>query len=151
MAAEEWRQCAEWLVRCQILPYDHKATRSDATAFDLAQALRDGVLLCHLLNTLKPSCIDMKDFSQRPQMSQFLCMKNIRTFLQTCTSTFGIKQADLFTPNDLFDVKDFRKVLDTLSKVSKSDISLSKYRGFLDQPPREPHEGYYNDLEVLAT
>lgn len=70
MAADEWRNCVEWLVGCQILPADHKATKPDATAFDLAQALRDGVLLCHLLNTLKPGCIDMKDFSSRPQMSQ---------------------------------------------------------------------------------
>ena len=75
MAAEEWRHCAEWLVRCQILPADHKATRPDATAFDLAQALRDGVVLCHLLNSLKPNCIDMKDFSSRPQMSQ-VCFRN---------------------------------------------------------------------------
>ncbi|RUS77444.1 hypothetical protein EGW08_014797, partial [Elysia chlorotica] len=148
------RQCAEWLVRCQILPSNHKATRPDATAFDLAQALRDGVLLCHLLNTLKPSCIDMKDFSQRPQMSQFLCMKNIRTFLQTCTSSFGIRQADLFTPNDLFDVKDFKKVLDTLSKVSKSEVSLSKYsendiedqEDIYDTVYQEDEEKIYDDL-----
>ncbi|GFN82805.1 transposase [Plakobranchus ocellatus] len=153
MAAEEWRLCADWLVRCQILPRDHKATRPDATAFDLAQSLRDGVLLCHLLNTLKPGCIDMKDFSSRPQMSQFLCMKNIRTFLQTCSSTFGIKQVDLFTPNDLFDVKDFKKVLDTLSKVSKSDISLSKYSGFPPDSKRasaEHDEDIYGNLQDLA-
>ena len=70
MAAEEWRQCVEWLVQCQILPSDHKATKRDGTAFDLAQALRDGVLICHLLNQLKPGSVDPKDFSPRPQMSQ---------------------------------------------------------------------------------
>ena len=41
---------------------------------------------------------------------QFLCMKNIRTFLQTCSKSFGLREADLFQPHDLFDVKDFRKV-----------------------------------------
>ncbi|KAK6978688.1 guanine nucleotide exchange factor VAV2, partial [Biomphalaria glabrata] len=127
MAADEWRNCVDWLVRCQILPPDHKATKHDATAFDLAQALRDGVLLCHLLNTLQPGCLDMKDFSSRPQMSQFLCMKNIRTFLQTCSTVFGLNPHDLFKPNDLFDVKDFKKVLDTLSQLSKSELAQRKF------------------------
>lgn len=68
--ADEWRQCANWLVRCHILPDDHKTTGPDASAFDLAQALRDGVLICHLLNNLSPNVVDLKDFSPRPQLSQ---------------------------------------------------------------------------------
>jgi guanine nucleotide exchange factor VAV len=70
MAEDEWRQCANWLVRCRILPDDHKTTNPDASAFDLAQALRDGVLICHLLNNLGPNAVDLKDFSPRPQLSQ---------------------------------------------------------------------------------
>lgn len=70
MASEEWQQCANWLVRCKILPEDHRATLPDAAAFDLAQALRDGVLICHLLNNLSPGAVDLKDFSPRPQLSQ---------------------------------------------------------------------------------
>ncbi|KAH9514596.1 Guanine nucleotide exchange factor vav3, partial [Bulinus truncatus] len=147
MAADEWRNCVDWLVRCQILSPDHKATKHDATAFDLAQALRDGVLLCHLLNTLQPGCVDMKDFSSRPQMSQFLCMKNIRTFLQTCTTVFGLDQRDLFKPNDLFDVKDFKKVLDTLSQLSKSDLSQKKFCGF---PPDSKHEDAEQDGDIYG-
>ncbi|XP_033731899.1 protein vav-like isoform X2 [Pecten maximus] len=130
MASEEWQQCANWLVRCKILPEDHRATLPDAEIFDLAQALRDGVLICHLLNNLKPACVDVKDFSPRPQLSQFLCLKNIRTFLQTCKKVFGLRDADLFEPPDLFDVKDFRKVLMTLSHLSKTDIAQSRYSGF---------------------
>ena len=72
MAADEWRLCVNWLVQCKILPDDHRATHSEAQAFDLAQALRDGVLLCHLLNALKPYCVDPKDFSPRPQLSQVI-------------------------------------------------------------------------------
>ena len=77
MAAEaEWRQCLEWLVQCQVLPYDHKANRPDGTAFDLAQALRDGVLICHLLNQLSPNSVDSKDFNPRPQMSQVCVLED---------------------------------------------------------------------------
>ncbi|KAJ8300453.1 hypothetical protein KUTeg_021972 [Tegillarca granosa] len=127
MASDEWRMCVDWLVQCRILPEDHRATRPESEAFDLAQALRDGVLICHLLNNISPGIVDAKDFSARPQLSQFLCLKNIRTFLQTCKREFGLRDHDLFDPPDLFDVKDFRKVLHTLSKLSKTEIAQSKF------------------------
>lgn len=41
---------------------------------------------------------------------QFLCLKNIRTFLTSCCDVFGIKKSDLFEAFDLFDVRDFGKV-----------------------------------------
>ncbi|XP_053380469.1 proto-oncogene vav-like isoform X3 [Mercenaria mercenaria] len=152
MAADEWRLCVNWLVQCKILPDDHRATHSEAQAFDLAQALRDGVLLCHLLNALKAYSVDVKDFSPRPQLSQFLCLKNIRTFLVTCEKVFKIDSRDLFEPPDLFDVKNFRKVLHTLSKLSKTDIAQKKgIRGF---PPHndnaEPEEDIYGNLSDMA-
>ncbi|XP_076454946.1 guanine nucleotide exchange factor VAV2-like isoform X2 [Babylonia areolata] len=153
MAAEEWRQCVDWLVQCQILPSDHKATSRDSTAFDLAQALRDGVLICHLLNQLCPGSVDPKDFSPRPQMSQFLCLKNIRTFLHACSKTFGLREHELFDPHDLFDVKDFRKILEVLSKLSKSERAQQKYRCFGPQASGRVDTSdrpYYNDLERLA-
>ncbi|KAK3088015.1 hypothetical protein FSP39_013478 [Pinctada imbricata] len=150
MASDEWRQCAEWLVRCRILPDDHKATHSDASAFDLAQTLRDGVLICHLLNNLVPGAVDSKDFSPRPQLSQFICIKNIRAFLQSCKTKFGLKDADLFDPPDLFDVKDFRRVIQTLSKLSKTPLAQSKVSGFPDQaPPRPPRRTVTDDEEDI--
>ncbi|XP_078325478.1 guanine nucleotide exchange factor VAV3-like isoform X4 [Crassostrea virginica] len=150
MATDEWRHCADWLVRCNILPEEHRATQADASAFDLAQALRDGVLICHLLNNLSPNSVDLKDFSQRPQLSQFLCLKNIRTFLQTCQSVFHLSASDLFDPLDLFEVKDFRKVLSTLSKLSKTPIARRKCSGFKAPSSRSCDHEYYNSLEDLA-
>lgn len=41
---------------------------------------------------------------------QFLCLKNIRTFLSTCCEKFGLRKSELFEVFDLFDVKDFGKV-----------------------------------------
>jgi len=52
MAQEDWQLCVEWLLRCQILPSDHKLVQSHAQVFDLAQFIRDGVVLCHVLNHL---------------------------------------------------------------------------------------------------
>ena len=67
---DDWKLCVEWLVRGEILTPDHRLAKDDAQVFELAQFIRDGVLLCHLLNHLCPGCISSKDFSQRPQMSQ---------------------------------------------------------------------------------
>ena len=60
--------------------------------FDLSFLFhRDGVLLCHLAIRLDPESIDMKAVNLRPQMAQFLCLKNIRLFLKACSTSFGIK------------------------------------------------------------
>uniref|UniRef100_A0A7N6B5U1 Vav guanine nucleotide exchange factor 3 n=1 Tax=Anabas testudineus TaxID=64144 RepID=A0A7N6B5U1_ANATE len=107
---EYWRQCALWLINCKVLPANHRVTWDSAQVFDLAQTLRDGVLLCHLLNNLKSQSINLKEINLRPQMSQFLCLKNIRTFLAACSETFGMKKSELFEAFDLFDVRDFGKV-----------------------------------------
>ncbi|KAH7977581.1 hypothetical protein HPB49_002668 [Dermacentor silvarum] len=50
----------------------------------------------------------------------FLCLKNIRTFLQTCKNVFNLSNSDLFEPNMLFEYGDFRKVLHTLAVLSRS-------------------------------
>ena len=71
MATHTWRDCARWLVECGVLPSDHKITKPEAELFDLGQTLRDGVILCHLLNHIKPGSIDTLELSNiRSQTSQ---------------------------------------------------------------------------------
>uniref|UniRef100_A0AAR2KVP9 Vav 3 guanine nucleotide exchange factor b n=1 Tax=Pygocentrus nattereri TaxID=42514 RepID=A0AAR2KVP9_PYGNA len=106
---EYWRQCSVWLIDCRVLPPTHRVRTDWAQVFDLAQTLRDGVLLCQLLNNLRANTINLKEINLRPQMSQFLCLKNIRTFLSSCCEAFGMKKSELFDAFDLFDVRDFGK------------------------------------------
>ncbi|EHB17307.1 Guanine nucleotide exchange factor VAV3 [Heterocephalus glaber] len=54
-----------WLIHCKVLPANHRVTWESAQVFDLAQTLRDGVLLRPLLNNLK-------EINLRPQMSQVI-------------------------------------------------------------------------------
>lgn len=63
--AEEWQLCLEWLQACKVLPPEF----AGRDVLDFAQCLRDGVLLCQLITTLKPN-IEPKEYSLRPQMSQ---------------------------------------------------------------------------------
>ncbi|XP_063810174.1 proto-oncogene vav [Pseudophryne corroboree] len=132
---ELWRHCARWLIDCRVLPPNHRVTWDTAQVCDLAQALRDGVLLCQLLNNLMPHIVNLSEINVRPQMSQFLCLKNIRTFLSTCTEKFGMRRADLFEAFDLFDVRDFGKVINTLSMLSWTPIALNK--GLLPFPTED--------------
>ncbi|XP_041718157.1 guanine nucleotide exchange factor VAV3 isoform X1 [Coregonus clupeaformis] len=147
---EYWRQCALWLINCKVLPLNHRVTWESAQVFDLAQTLRDGVLLCQLLNNLRPQSINLKEINLRPQMSQFLCLKNIRTFLSACCEMFGMKKSELFEAFDLFDVRDFGKVMDTLSKLSRTTISeQTGIKAFPSEESLEEDEDIYNHLEDL--
>lgn len=65
-----WRECVAWLTTCKAIPVDHKANWPEAEIRVLALTLRDGVILCNLLNTIDPNALDMKDFNRKPQMAQ---------------------------------------------------------------------------------
>ncbi|XP_061657099.1 guanine nucleotide exchange factor VAV2 isoform X7 [Syngnathoides biaculeatus] len=148
---EEWRQCGRWLIDCKVLPQNHRVVWPSAAVFDLAQALRDGVLLCQMLHNLSPGSVDLKEINFRPQMSQFLCLKNIRTFLKICHDKFGLRNSELFDPFDLFDVRDFGKVISTLSRISHHSIAQIKgIRSFPTEDTALNEDDVYRSLEELA-
>ncbi|XP_051158628.1 protein vav isoform X2 [Leptopilina boulardi] len=145
-----WRECSSWLIRCGALRADHRANWPNATARDLAYILRDGVLLCNLLNILDSGCIDMKDVNQKPQMAQFLCLRNIKVFLSTCFQIFNIAESDLFEARMLFDLTNFHKVLCTLSSLSNSPrLRLKGIPGFVVKKGRS-QEDIYKDLQSVG-
>lgn len=72
MANGGWRECANWLTRCGAIRADHKVNWPESTVDDLAHTLRDGVILCNLLNILVPECLGTKDIHQKPQMAQVI-------------------------------------------------------------------------------
>ena len=65
-----WRQAVEWLTAFGVLPADHRCCSPDSKLIDLLYTLRDGVLLCHLLNKIDPTSLDFRDVSLKPQMAQ---------------------------------------------------------------------------------
>lgn len=70
MEDELWRQCVRWLIEVGVLPRQHRTTFQHAQIFDLAQTLRDGVVLCNLLNVIKPGSVNLSNINIRPQMLQ---------------------------------------------------------------------------------
>ncbi|CAD5116038.1 DgyrCDS4971 [Dimorphilus gyrociliatus] len=118
VTGDEWRKCVSWLIRCKLISDDHRVNASDQVC-EFVHLLRDGVILCNLCNVLSPESIPSKNFSQRPNNSQFLSVKNIKAFIQACNE-FDLNPDDIFMPNDLYELEDIGKVLRTLSKLSRS-------------------------------
>ena len=155
MSEHLWKQCARWLCALEVLPSDHRVVQQDTRIEDLAYTLRDGVVLCHILATIDPSSINLKEVNQRPQMARFLCLKNIRIFLSTCNTYFHLKESELFEPSMLYDYTDFERVLTTISRLSK----CSKVKQLTNKPGfparstihKEPsEEQIYQKLEDLV-
>lgn len=50
---------------------------------------------------------------------QFLCLQNIRIFIECCRNHFQLKENELFECGMLYDLTNFHRVLITLSKLSQ--------------------------------
>ncbi|XP_036276367.1 guanine nucleotide exchange factor VAV2, partial [Pipistrellus kuhlii] len=87
-----------------------------------------------------------------PSLSpQFLCLKNIRTFLKVCHDKFGLRNSELFDPFDLFDVRDFGKVISAVSRLSLHNVAQNKgIRPFPSEETAENDDDVYRSLEELA-
>ncbi|XP_071821638.1 guanine nucleotide exchange factor VAV3-like isoform X2 [Apostichopus japonicus] len=126
---DDWKKAAQWLLQLGVVMPDHRIMSTSADTIDLLMNLRDGVLLCQLLNHLHPRAVNLLEinYSQgRTQMSQFLCIRNIRIFLQACSTVFNIGQEDLFEPMWLYEATNFKMVLQTLSKLSNTRFAIDK-------------------------
>jgi guanine nucleotide exchange factor VAV len=85
---------------------------------------------------MKPDCVE--DWSPRPLM-QHSYLRNIAAFLQACKKHFNLQ--DLFVESDLYEVDNFKKVMQVLSRLSHSPEALSL--GWVPFPRKEHHK-YYN-------
>eukprot|EP01084_Bolivina_argentea_P097334 174983_1 len=73
---------------------------------DLGSCLKDGALLCKVINAVKPGTIKRINTSKMP----FKQMENISIFLRACR-TLGVPEYSLFETVDLFEEKDLSIVI----------------------------------------
>eukprot|EP00794_Sanderia_malayensis_P005251 gene5251-5915_t len=71
-------------------------------------ALKDGRILCRLINALNPS--KPVKFNNKDKLMPFKMMENIGQFLQGC-EVYGCKAADLFQTADLYDNQNMHQVI----------------------------------------
>jgi len=76
---------------------------------EFADLLRDGALLCELINKLQPGTVKKINTLKAP----FKQRENIELYLKGCES-YGLKTQDLFQVNDLYENKNLYMVVDNL-------------------------------------
>uniref|UniRef100_A0A8C7UL18 Rho guanine nucleotide exchange factor 7 n=1 Tax=Oncorhynchus mykiss TaxID=8022 RepID=A0A8C7UL18_ONCMY len=110
-------QTVTWLITLGVLE-SPKKTISDPEAF-LQTSLKDGVVLCRLLERLSPGSMDK--IYQEPK-NDGECLSNIKEFLKGCTSF----RVELFEPSDLLLGLNFSKILSSLVALNKvtADIGV---------------------------
>ncbi|XP_078575324.1 calponin-3-like isoform X1 [Branchiostoma floridae x Branchiostoma japonicum] len=88
------------------------------------EAMKDGTLLCNLINKLEPGSVKKIKTSKVP----FMQMENISQFLQAA-ERYGLKRTDLFQTVDLYEGKGMNAVLDCLLALA----SQAKTKGVVTQ------------------
>uniref|UniRef100_A0A8C4T2S8 Calponin-homology (CH) domain-containing protein n=1 Tax=Erpetoichthys calabaricus TaxID=27687 RepID=A0A8C4T2S8_ERPCA len=98
----EWREHSD--VSCDVAFVEaqrwlEEVTRRTFGNNDFRAALEDGVLLCELVNKIKPGTIKKVNRLSTPIAG----LDNINVFLKAC-GKLGLKEAQLFHPGDLQDL-----------------------------------------------
>ena len=102
---------------------------------DFRKSLENGVVLCELLNVLRPGCI--RKINRLP--SKIAGIDNLNVFLQACSDAFSLQENQLFQVSDLEDLsekimsanqmadeqgKRIRRVLTTIFHLGKAATGL---------------------------
>ncbi|NXX92655.1 LRCH1 protein, partial [Centropus bengalensis] len=101
---------------------------------DLGSALMDGVVLCHLVNHVRPRSVGSIHVPSPavPKLSMAKCRRNVENFLDACRK-LGIPEADLCSPYDILqsDIRHIQKTVDTLLALGeKPPQSTSTFRSW---------------------
>ncbi|XP_012873590.1 PREDICTED: rho guanine nucleotide exchange factor 6 isoform X1 [Dipodomys ordii] len=104
-------QIVTWLISLGVLD-SPKKTICDPEEF-LMSSLKNGVVLCKLLNRLLPGSVEK--YCPEPQ-TEASCLSNINEFLKGCASL----QLEGFNPDDLYSGVNFSRVVTTLLAVNKA-------------------------------
>ena len=97
-----------------ILYYSNPRTSNDARR-SFAESLKNGQILCTLINTIKPGTIRTIGTSKMP----FKQMENISNFLKACR-TLGVPEHDLFETVDLYEQKDLGVVVTCIHALGRT-------------------------------
>ena len=87
------------------------------------QVLKDGIILCKLINELNPRSIGKVSTMKQP----FLMMENISTFLDACVS-YGVRRGDLFQTVDLYERQNMVSVISGIYALGRK-AQTNGYRG----------------------
>merc|ERR1712107_896056 len=93
---------------------------------DFAEHLKDGSVLCSLINCLQPGSVKKINTLKAP----FKQRENIEMYLKACAN-YGLKEQDLFQVNDLYENKNLYMVVDNLYSLGVK-VSTENKRNFYE-------------------
>uniref|UniRef100_A0A8B9SNH5 Rho guanine nucleotide exchange factor 7 n=1 Tax=Anas platyrhynchos TaxID=8839 RepID=A0A8B9SNH5_ANAPL len=134
-------QTVTWLIALGVLE-SPKKTVADPEAF-LQSSLKDGVVLCRLLERLLPGSID-KVFPEPRTEAE--CLSNIREFLRGCAAALRL---ETFDANDLYQGQNFSKVLSSLVALNKVTAD-AREEGVCSNPAVDMTDNSNHQLVVRA-
>ncbi|XP_061163993.1 myophilin-like [Saccostrea echinata] len=122
----------EAVLGIELVPEADQNTPLGERAFQ--EALRNGVILCKLMNTIKPGSIRKINESTMA----FKMMENIENFLKAAEA-YGCKKIDLFQVVDLYERQNMTQVVNGVYALGR----LTQKNGF-QGPALGPKEADYN-------
>lgn len=87
--------------------------------------LRDGTVLCELMNKIKPGAIPKINASGS---SDFKMMENINKFQAACKA-YGVSDVDVFQTVDLWEKKDIAAVTTTIFALGRTTYNDPSFKG----------------------
>ena len=142
-----WQACAKWISDCgESLPecIKQKLMSNKLKLQEFAECLRDGTVLCSLLQYLEPSLyIHMSQLSHNSSSLKSLSLKNIQLYLDACKrEPFNMKENDLFAAEMLYHLN-LEPVIASLSLLSNLKSIGSKSKGGFSFNPMEDANADY--------
>jgi len=110
------QECLEWI---KVVTGENFNTSGDMDNF--YEILRDGTLLCRLINTLQPGSIKKINETQMA----FKCMENIDAFLKNAR-TMGVPAQETFQTVDLWEKQNLNSVVICLQSLGRKAHNYGK-------------------------
>ena len=130
---EEAKDCIEWGE--EIL--ERKLDISIDTQDDFHSLLKDGSILCQLINAIAPGSVKRVNKRNTP----FKERENIELYLKACKE-YGVQEGGLFQVNDLYEQDNLYMVVDNLFVLGLT----AKKKGWKGRSLKRTHSlAYFND------
>ncbi|KAG5671080.1 hypothetical protein PVAND_001294 [Polypedilum vanderplanki] len=109
-------------------------------------SLRNGILLCKLMNRLHPGIIQKINVSG----GDYKMMDNISQF-QRAAQYYGVPEVDLFNANDLFEQKNINLVTQTIFALGRACYKHPEFKGpYLGPPPATENRREFTEKQLRA-
>lgn len=109
-------------------------------------ALRDGLILCKLINKLEPGAVAKINTSG----GQFKMMENINLF-QQAIKKYGVPDLDVFQTVDLYEKKDIAQVTSTIFALGRACYKHPDFKGpFLGPKPADECKRNFTEEQLNA-